>query len=474
MKLNISFLENLKNSNFVILVSIFTFVIWYIFLGFKIINQPFIWDDLHQIRSFSFFEIKNSWIDNWFLHDVETPSYRPMAIVFFHFIGSVFGENYVLARVFYFFLMIVLIMQINFLLLNLQFQKINIIIFSFFLIFAKIFSTLLSWFTLGFLIFCYILALISIHFFLKWINNKKPQYLFFSFFFAFLAIFTREELYILPGVIFILLLIKQKSLFGNLTKNLFVFLLFSLIVLTHIFLRQNFVSESAQFNIGFFSIGYGNEELGFGYFIKALKSSLLPMGYWSLKNSSLIHTITFLVWALSIAAAVILSVIFRKILNFQNFEILILISLIFLLCLPNIITGRAFGIFLPSIVFLSFISLLITKINLIKKNFENKKFFNFFCSLIIFSIFISGVTGGFYRSNEHLKSMNINSEHIVYYDSFFIYGLQNEDLKIPQKRYIAKKKHLESLKIFNMNDAKNIFSKKTIYIKKTKFKPLSF
>ena len=129
---------------------------------------------------------------------------------------------------------------------------------------------------------------------------------------------------------------------------------------------------------------------------------------------------------------------------------------------------------MPSIVFLSFISLLITKINLIKKNFENKKFFNFFCSLIIFSIFISGVTGGFYRSNEHLKSMNINSEHIVYYDSFFIYGLQNEDLKIPQKRYIAKKKHLESLKIFNMNDAKNIFSKKTIYIKKTKFKPLSF
>ena len=474
MKLIISFLEKLKNTNFVFLISIFTFLTWYIFLGFKVVDQPFIWDDLHQIRSFSFFEIRNSWIDNWFLHDVETPSYRPMAIIFFHIIGSFFGENYVLARVFYFFLMIILIMQINFLFVNLKFKKINIVIFSFFLIFAKIFSTLLSWFTLGFLIFCYILALISIHFFLKWTKDKKPQYFILSFFFAFLAIFTREELYILPGVIFIILLINQKSLFENLTKNTVIFLSFSLIVFTHIILRQNFVVESAQFNIDFFSIRYGNEKLGFGYFIKALKSSLLPMGYWSLKNTSLFHTVIFSIWTLSITTGIILTVMNKKILNIKNFEIFIFISLIFLLCLPNIITGRAFGIFLPSIVFLFFTSLLMTKINLIKKNFKNNKILNSFCNFIIILIFISGITGGYYRSNEHLKAMNANSEHIVFYDSFFIYGLQNKNLKIPEDRYAAKKKHLENLNIYNMRDAKSAFSKNSTNIMRTKFKPLSF
>ena len=84
-------------------------LLWFSFLGFKIIDQPYVWDDLYHIRSFSLSEIIHSWTDNWFQHDIETPSYRPIAILFYGFLGTVFGESIILLRLFIFFLMFVLI-----------------------------------------------------------------------------------------------------------------------------------------------------------------------------------------------------------------------------------------------------------------------------------------------------------------------------------------------------------------------------
>ena len=124
---------------------------------------------------------------------------------------------------------------------------------------------MLSWFTISALIWCYILTIVSISLFIDWINNKDNKKLFFSLLFSFLAIFSREELYILPGIMFLILIFKQKKYFENLISNLSVFFLFSSLVVVHILLRTYFVSEGAHFEISSWSVKFGGEALSFGF-----------------------------------------------------------------------------------------------------------------------------------------------------------------------------------------------------------------
>ena len=78
---------------FLVSLTLLSISIWYIFLGTYVIDQPYIWDDLHMIRSYSSNEIIQSWLGNWDPDGIETPSYRPVAILFYNFLGGVFGEN---------------------------------------------------------------------------------------------------------------------------------------------------------------------------------------------------------------------------------------------------------------------------------------------------------------------------------------------------------------------------------------------
>jgi len=171
-------LNNLSQFNFVILLSFSTLLLWFSFLGFKIIDQPYVWDDLYLIRSFSLSEIIHSWKDNWFQHDIETPSYRPIAILFYGFLGTVFGESIILLRLFIFFLMFVLILIFYLLLTKIGFNRLELFFLSLLICFTKIFTTLLSWMTISALIFCYILAATSVFLLLKWQEKKGNQIIF--------------------------------------------------------------------------------------------------------------------------------------------------------------------------------------------------------------------------------------------------------------------------------------------------------
>ena len=123
-------LNNLSQFNFVILLSFSTLLLWFLFLGFKIIDQPYVWDDLYHIRSFSLSEIIHSWKGNWFQHDIETPSYRPIAILFYGFLGAVFGENIILLRLFIFLLMFVLISIFYLILTKIGFNRLELFFLS--------------------------------------------------------------------------------------------------------------------------------------------------------------------------------------------------------------------------------------------------------------------------------------------------------------------------------------------------------
>lgn len=472
--MNLKIIDNLDDFPFVIIITLITFFFWYLSLGHQFIDQPYVWDDLHHIRVYSTKELINSWTDNWDYSGIETPSYRPVALIFYHFIGLIFGENYFLLRIFIFLLMIFLIMQFNFLLLKLEFKKIHILIFSSLIVFTKIYSTLLSWFTISALIYCYILTLISISLFVDWIDKKNNKFLVFSLIFSFLAIFTREELYILPGIIFLILVFKQKRYFKNFISNLSVFFLFFSIVIAHIMLRKYFVLEGAHFNFSLWSVKFGGETIGFGYLIKALKSSWLPMGYWSLKNTYFLQTLTFFIWITSILLALILSIKFNKIKSLYCLNSIVFLLTVFLLSLSNIVIGRAFGILLPTLVIFVFISILIYNLLIIKKENNDKLLLKVICNFVFILIFFSGIVGGYSRSAKHITAMNVNSYHIVIYDSIFIYGLKEKNLKIPKARHEKKIQHLQNLNVFNMTDANNLSESKNPKILKTKYRPLSF
>lgn len=465
---------NLNNLSFIILVTLFTFLIWYIFLGYKVINQPYIWDDLNLIRSFSLEELIGSWTGNWDSSGVETPSYRPVTILFYNFIGSSFNENYLFLRIFTFLLMIGLMIEFNWILIKLDFGKKIIFILSFLIIFTKIYTTLLSWLTLSALIFCYLLALLSIIFFINWLTNKKNHSMFFSILFAFLCIFSRETMYILPGIIYLILIYKQKKLFKNIKKNFLIISPFLIIVIVHLFLRTIFIKEGSHFDLSFGYIKFGDENISLGNLIKTFKASWLPMGLWSIKKIFIIQSITFFTWIISIFIGLFLITRYKSLTGISFISFAVFILLVILLNLPSVTVARPFDIMLPTLIVITLVSFIIESLFKIKNIQINNGSLRLFCNLTIILILLSGICGGYFRSNEHIKAMNIYSARIIYFDAMSIYDDDFKKIKISKNEYDKKVKHLQSLNINNWNDVKNlnIYENTKIFI--PNFSPLEF
>ena len=151
----------ISNISFILLVCFCSFLIWYLTNGYALINQPYVWNDLNQIRSYSLEEILNAWVGTWDQDNILTPSYRPVGILFFNFLGHIFKENTFYLRIFIFLMSLSLIVLANISLLKIGFTRIELAIFSVLIIFSKIFTTLVSWMVLSALVFCYISAFIS-------------------------------------------------------------------------------------------------------------------------------------------------------------------------------------------------------------------------------------------------------------------------------------------------------------------------
>ncbi len=464
--------------SFIILVTIATFLAWFLLSGYNLIYQPFVWDDLHLIKVYSIEEIYNSWFSNWIPNKIETPSYRPVAILYYNFLGLIFGENTFYLRFFIFLMMIALIILVNFFLYQIGFNKLELLFFTLLITFSKIYSTLLSWITLSALIFTYINALLSIIFFISWLKNKKIQNYIFCFLFAILSIFTREELYVLPIFIFLSSLLITFEMENKVKRIFFGTLPLVLLVIFHMYLRKEFVPEAPGFEITLDYIKYGNEIIGFGGLIKAFKASWFPMGFFSIRNFNLGQYYFQIIWLILLILICITNYVFNKKAPLNFNKILIFIFLIILLCAPHIAILRSFGIFLPSIFVLAIITIFLKNLFKLMLN-EIHLYKKIIFSLLIFCTMFVAILGGYLRSKDHINSMNLYSVHIVNFDSKFIYEYTSyPNFNAPVERINKKRLHLENLnitkkiykKINNLNDYKSI-SKKIIF---TKYDPLSF
>tara|TARA_Y100001970_G_scaffold219928_1_gene270000 strand:+ start:4532 stop:5944 length:1413 start_codon:yes stop_codon:yes gene_type:complete len=464
-------INSISNISFILLLSILSFLIWYLTTGHVLIHEPFVWDDLHLFRKYSLEEITNAWTGNWDPDNLETPGYRPIVPLFYNFLGNIFNENTFYLRLFIFLMAISLIVLVKICLIKIGFTKVEITIFSFLIIFSKIFTTLVAWMTMSVLILSYITAFISLIFFLLWLEDKKIKNYLISLLFAFFSIFTKEDLYILPGLFFLFCLCLENNTFKKIKKIFYGCIPIGLLVLTHIFLRKTFVSEAQHFEISFQSITFGGEVIGFGNLIKVFKASFLPMGYFSSRNLDLFQSFISIFWIILILLISIINFLNRKKISLSSYKILIFILLVALLSLPNITIARSFGIFLPSVFALGIICILINNLVNLILNTEQKLLIKKFYIIFIFLLVSAGVIGGHIRSNQHINSMNSYSEHILEYDIIFVYKYTKSS--IPEKRLKKKIEHLKSLNInewISKDEYKNL-SNKILF---PKYHPLDF
>ena len=93
--------------------TLFIILIWWIIFGYNLSLEPYVWDDLHFFRNYSVDELKNSWIGNWDSDGIETLSYRPLAVLYYHSVYIIFEENTFLLRNFIIFQALILILITN-------------------------------------------------------------------------------------------------------------------------------------------------------------------------------------------------------------------------------------------------------------------------------------------------------------------------------------------------------------------------
>ena len=444
---------NKKNLNQLSIVyfSITVFFIWWMILGENLSFQPYVWDDLHFFRIYSNEELISTWNGNWDPDNIETPSYRPIATLYYHFLYFIFNENTFLLRIFIFCGVLFLILLTNKLFKLLNFSKSQIIIFTALIIFSKIFTTLVAWFTVSILIFIYIFAIASIMFFFLSIEKNNNFYFIISLIFACCAIFAREELYVLPAMMFLLYFYKFDINIKNIYFSLKKTLVFFFLVFLHMFLRKKFLPNADHLQFIDNKVYFGDTIIGIGGLVKAVKSAFLPMGYFSSQYSDDVQKIFSISWILLIFISII---ILLKILDYDKNKLkkkLILILLVIVSSLPHLTIDRSFGIYLPSVFALILVSILVNSLFFNTNSLRQP--LNFISKMLSVLIVILGIAGGIYRSDLHIQSMNVFSKSIVEYDALMIYGFKNMNthVSIPKDRFFIKKKHLQDLNIFDFN-----------------------
>ena len=430
------------NINFIILI-LYSF--WFLVLGYQNIFEPFVGDDLHLIREYTPQHLINVWFGNWDPDNIETVSYRPLAIWYYHLQSIVFGENTFLLSIFVYVTQLVLIFVILSFFKKLNFSNGQLFFLFTILIFSKIFTTIVTWKTLNPLVFCYINFFLASIYYLKWIDNGKFKNIIFLIFFSFICIFSREELYHLPFYLFFLGLLYIKNFsFDEIKRIIIASLIVLSVVVLHYFLRSNFLSGASEIKITISGIK--------GVLLSGVASGL-PGG---LITTNVIEITLQLIWVLSL---LILFFIYCK-RNYRDlFQVKKFLMLFIIICIltsPSMIIIRDFGIFLPSVFVYAIIALIFANIlnYLIEKKFSKKLI------MVIFSIsFISGIIGGFYRSIDHVNVWKHNSLYNLSNDSVWIYGYTQDEVTIPSVRREFKKNQLKEYGISEKLNYDELISK---------------
>ena len=402
------------------------------------LRYPFYWDDFHLIRPYTGSELLSVFHGVVDPDKIETPGLRPISTFLYNFQGSLFGENIVLQRIFMLALMGVFLCAFAILLLELGLRLIQVSIVLALFIFARVFASVVLWISLSHIILAYVFIVLTAYFFLLWLKRRRLIFFVAMLVAAILATFNREEAYSLPIVLPLLWLISSPDRAQSRSVLLAAVSLF-VIVCCHYALWHFMIPEalSPRFTLQ-----------AAGTFLKAMAASSLPGGFTMIGPTD--QMIGFL-WVVSLIALIITFLRISR--PHVRWQFLGTCCIGILLSLPAIGKGRAFGISLPTLAFMTAVSIAIAEVYRNLSSHEAQR--RAFLGAVILALAI-GIGGGVRRSEYVAESLQQNCAVRAERDGEFLFDLFQRPATIPEERRQAGIARLSALGIRSKEDASNL------------------
>jgi len=418
-------------------------LIWSAFFA-STFRYPFFWDDFHLIRSYSAPEIRSAFHAFADPDRIETPGLRPCSILLFNFQGSLFGENILAHHVFMVVLMGIFMTAAGMLLLEVGLNFCQLIIVLALFVSSRIFDSLVLWISLSHLLLAYIFIVLTAYFFVLWAKKGCWFWFLLMLVACTLATFTREETYSLPVVLPILWLISFFDRSQRRRVALAAFGLFAIVsfhyVLWHLLVTN---ALSPKFNFG-----------ALKRLFTAISASWLPRGF---KMVGTIDTLFGVLWIVFVVGLVSMFVKLAR--PRVRWQFLGACCLGVLLCLPALGIGRPFGIALPTLAFMTAISIAVREVSTqTQTRIDIREWHRKAVTGGIILGLAIGIGGGIRRSFEVAESLRPNCAVRVLRDGEFLFDQLDHPVTIPEQRRKAGLARLERLGISSASDLSRLKS----------------
>ena len=414
---------------------VFLMLVWSVLFS-ATYTQPFFWDDLHFIRSYSHSELLSTFHGPNDPDGIETEALRPIATLLFHLQGSLFGENMVLQRGFMATLMGGLLWVVGLLCreVGLSFRHVIIVLVLF--ASSRVFASLVLWITLGSVILAYIFMVLTALFYLRWLKRGSGYLLALMFGFAALAVFTREEAYTLPAALLLMWWLSSPHR-KDYRRPIAAAMGVAAIVAVQYFLRTVFVPDAPQLTVR-----------SLFWITTPFKSAWVPGGITAV---GFVDNLLKFFWLSFLCSLAVLFIRFSDTQRLEKVLGICVLGLIF--CTPAMVVARAFGIALPSLAFFTAISIAVVDL---QRGFLSGRYGQgYWRPAVLCVCFIGlalGVAAGVRRSTYVAESLNENALGVVVRDGFLLFDAFAKPPTIPESRRQAMLAHLNALGIHSRDD----------------------
>jgi hypothetical protein len=405
-------------------------------------RYPLFFDDFHLIRSYSGPEIGSAFHAVVDPDKIETPGLRPCSILLYNFQGTLFGENVVAQRIFMVALMGIFMIAVGMLLLEMGLSFVQLAIVLTLFVSSRVFASLALWICLSHLIMAYTWIALSAYFFVFWTKRGRWFFFLFTLIFATLGTFTREETYTLPVVLPLLWLISfyDPSQFRRVVAAALGILA---IVCFHYWLWHFLVPNALSPELKLSAINR---------VLETVAASALPGGFTWIGSSD---TLITMVW---ITFLVVMVLLFIRLANPRvRWRFIGVCCLGLLLSLPALGVARPFGIALPTIAFVSAISIAIGEIyHQLRSNAQFRNWQRYAVVGVITFGLAAGIIGGITRSRIVAESLQENAATRMVRDGKFLFDMFAWPPTIPEPRRQAGLARLAAFGIHSADDVRSL------------------
>ncbi len=401
-------------------------------------RYPFHWDDFHLVRQYSAAEISSAFHAVADPDKIETPGLRPCSILLYNFQGTAFGDNIFANRVFMMVLMGVFMIVTGTLLLELGLSLLQLaIVFSLF-VSSRVFASLVLWVCLSHLLMAYIWIALTACFFVLWAKRGRWFFLLLMLVTCALATFTREETYTLPVVLPLLWLISSSDR-SQWRRVITAALSMLAIVCAHYCLWHYLVPNALSPEFGFSAIKR---------FLSSMAAACLPCGStWT----GFTDTAIAIAWIMFLITLVAFFMLLTR--PHVRLQFLGVCCLGGLLSLPALGVARSFGIALPTLAFMTAISIAITEIY--DQAQSRNQFRRAILAVMILGLAV-GIVGGIRRSKYVAESLQENSAWRMVRDGKYLFDMLDHPATIPQARREAGVARLKAFGIQSADDVRSL------------------